>query len=134
MRAMLPLLCVGLAISSPWVSRRAAVFGATSAMLAAPLAAEEPQPMVMLTEEEMAARVARKLELQRAAARGTAGSGNRGLDGSIRSDINPEASLNLRSRGIVENARASLAKQDELKTRTRAQKRDDLCEMLGRGC
>ena len=90
--------------------------------------------MVMLTEEEMAARVARKLELQRAAARGDAGSGNRGMESNIRSDINPEASLSLRSRGIVDNAKSSIAKQEELKTRTTAQKRDDLCEMLGRGC
>ena len=33
-----------------------------------------------------------------------------------------------------EASRKRQAKQEELKTRNKAQKRDDLCEMLGRGC
>ena len=96
--------------------------------------------MVMLTDEEMAARVARKRELilQKEGAskdyQEVAKDSQAAIESSIRSDINPEAGQNLRSRSLADNARASLAKQDELKSRSKKQKRDDLCEMLGRGC
>jgi len=95
--------------------------------------AAEPEPLVVLTDEEMAARVARKRELLQQRQQGGAGR-DQGLESSIRSDVNPEAAQNLRARSLVENARASLEKQEELKSRSKAQKRDDLCEMLGRGC
>lgn len=75
-------------------------------------------------------------------------------------DYNPEASANLRSKSIEQNLKESLAKQAEhnqsaahyieklvivrslpacglqaeLKKRDKKQKREDLCEMLGRGC
>ena len=99
----------------------------------------------MLTDEEMAARVARKQELlkQQSARKasdaqmifnGDYQKGNRALDSNIRSDFNPDAGEALRSRSFVDNAKNSLAKQEELRTRNKAQKRDDLCEMLGRGC
>ena len=38
----------------------------------------------------------------------------------VRSDINPEASQNLRSKSMVENAKASLEKQEEMKKRDKA--------------
>ena len=56
------------------------------------------------------------------------------FEAGIRSDFNPEAAVALRSRTFAENAKATLAKQEELKKRDAKQKRDDLCEMLGRGC
>lgn len=100
----------------------------------------------MLTDAEMEARVARKMELLRASARsggGAVGGGgavapNGGLgnllDSSARSDYNPEAAINLRSRSAIENAKLAMSKNEELKKRDKQQKRDDLCEMLGRGC
>ena len=53
---------------------------------------------------------------------------------AISSDINPDAAVSLRSRSALENTKIAIAKQNELKTRDKAQKREDLCEMLGRGC
>ena len=44
------------------------------------------------------------------------------------------AKVALRGRSVIDNAKTALAKQDELKKRDKKQKRDDLCEMLGRGC
>ena len=90
----------------------------------------------MLTEEEMAARVRRKQELLKAKSSGGAFGGvtASGLDGSIRSDFNPDAGVDLRSRSVLENTKYALAKQEEMKKRDKKQKRDDLCEMLGRGC
>ena len=91
---------------------------------------------VLLTDQEMAARVARKMELlrqQSAGTRPTASSGSV-YEANIRSDFNPDAAVSLRSRSFVDNAKASLSKQQELKTRDKKQKRDDMCEMLGRGC
>ena len=104
----------------------------------------------MLTDAEMEARVARKMELLRASARGGGGGGggaaggsgpaapNGGLgnllDSSARSDYNPEAAVNLRSRSAIDNAKIAMSKNEELKKRDKQQKRDDLCEMLGRGC
>jgi hypothetical protein len=95
-------------------------------------AAEDNQ---VLTDEEMAARIARKMELLRASkSGGGSGGGPTGRATDIRSDINPEAAVNLRSRSAIENAKIAMEKQKELKTRDNAQKREDLCEMLGRGC
>ena len=94
-------------------------------------AADFAQPIV-LTDEEMAARVARKQELLRAQSR--RGSGGSGLEGSIRSDFNPDAAVSLRSRSVLDNAKEAMRKQEEMKSRDKKQKRDDLCEMLGRGC
>ena len=98
----------------------------------------------VLTEEEMAARVARKLELQRKSRGGGGGGGatsasSAGIPSSaytadIRSDINPEAGTDLRSRSFVENTKIALEKQEELAKRDKKQKREDMCEMLGRGC
>lgn len=114
------------------VPRRAACFGGVSALasaLAGPALAEEAGP-VALTEEQMAARVARKQELLRKKTGG--GAVVSGLD--VRSDVNPEAGVALRSRSIEDNLRDTLKKQEEMKTRGTKQKRDDMCEMLGRGC
>ena len=100
------------------------------------LMAIEAGSPVLLTDEEMAARVARKMELlrqQSAGTRPTASSGSV-YEANIRSDFNPDAAVSLRSRSFVENVKASLSKQQELKTRDKKQKRDDMCEMLGRGC
>lgn len=94
-------------------------------------AAEDNQ---VLTDEEMAARIARKMELLRASKSGGGSGGPTGRATDIRSDINPEASVNLRSRSAIENAKIAMEKQKEILTRDNAQKREDLCEMLGRGC
>ena len=77
---------------------------------------------------------ARPTELLRAKAASGGMRSASGLDEAIHSDINPEAGANLRSRSVVDNAREALRKQEEMKSRSKAQKRDDLCEMLGRGC
>ena len=70
--------------------------------------------MRMLTEEEMAVRVARKQELLRQqSARQTGGSN--GFDLGSRTDINPDAGVNLRARSLSDNLKTSLAKQEELK-------------------
>ena len=90
-------------------------------------AAEDGQA---LTDEEMAARIARKLELQK----GTYVKNRPVSSTEARSDVNPQAAVNLRSRSTVDNAKIALEKQQELKKRDKMQKRDDLCEMLGRGC
>ncbi|KAI2497384.1 hypothetical protein MHU86_17095 [Fragilaria crotonensis] len=102
----------------------------------------------VLTEDEMAARVARKLELQRKSRGGGGGGGGGGSTSAassagipssaytadIRSDINPEAGTDLRSRSFVENTKIALEKQEEMAKRDKKQKREDMCEMLGRGC
>ena len=130
----------GTAVSlQPLTAAWAAVSGAaTSALLADSIEdlSSAPPVAMKLTDEEMAARIARKQELQLAKARGAGpvGFATSGLDGSIRADINPDAAMNLRSRSVLENAKASMAKQEEMKKRGKAQTRDDLCEMLGRGC
>ena len=79
----------------------------------------------------MAARVAKKMELLRSAKSRT---GSPVSSTDVRSDINPDAAVNLRSRSAVENAKIAMEKQKELKNRSTKQKREDLCEMLGRGC
>eukprot|EP00545_Synedropsis_sp_CCMP1620_P014626 CAMPEP_0119013056 /NCGR_PEP_ID=MMETSP1176-20130426/7811_1 /TAXON_ID=265551 /ORGANISM="Synedropsis recta cf, Strain CCMP1620" /LENGTH=147 /DNA_ID=CAMNT_0006966105 /DNA_START=56 /DNA_END=502 /DNA_ORIENTATION=- len=112
-------------------------FGVVSAaaMVVAPAFAEEGK---VLTDEEMQARLARKKELQKKAASGQSVRAVSSEPGSpitdIRSDINPEAGTNLRSRSFVDNAKIAIDKQEEMKTRDKAQKREDMCEMLGRGC
>lgn len=133
-----PVLAWEHARSLASTSRRsavtAAVASAVSGMLPALARAAEPEPMPIrfLTDEEVAAAVARRqLAQQQDIQRGGFASA---LEGGIRSDYNPEAGANLRSRSFVDNAKATLAKQDELKKRNAKQKRDDLCEMLGRGC
>lgn len=91
-------------------------------------AAEDNQ---VLSDEEMAARVRRKQELLRA----KAGGGSAPVSATaVRSDVNPDAGVSLRSRSAVENAKLAMDKQKELKNRSKAQTREDLCEMLGRGC
>ena len=123
------------------LTRRAALVAAAS-FSATPALADETAPRV-LTDEEMEARVARKMELLRAASKGgsaprASSAANSGLAGSLesnmRNDFNPDAAVQLRSRSMVDNAKVAMAKQDELKKRDKKQKRDDLCEMLGRGC
>lgn len=88
----------------------------------------------------MAARIARKMELLNKS-KSSGGGGGGGGDGlgrepvtDIRSDVNPDAAVNLRSRSAVENAKIAMEKQKEMKARSNTQKREDLCEMLGRGC
>ena len=93
-------------------------------------AAEDNQ---VISDEEMAARVARKQELLRSSK--SSGGGRPPVGASdIRSDVNPDAAVSLRSRSAIENAKIAMAKQKELNSRDKAQKREDLCEMLGRGC
>ena len=112
------------------LSRRTAIVsGVTLASMPLSVLAGDEAPVV-LTDEEMAARVARKQELLRR--QGGLGASGSALD--VRSDINPEAGVNLRSRSIIENTKSALAKQEEMRKRDTATKRDDLCEMLGRGC
>ena len=85
----------------------------------------------------MAARIARKMELLQKSKAGGSSGGGVGIKSpysDIRSDINPEAAVNLRSRSAVENAKIAMEKQKEMKSRDNAKKREDLCEMLGRGC
>ena len=87
----------------------------------------------VLSDEEMAARIARKMELLNKSKSG--GGGGRTVSATeVRSDINPEAAANLRSRTALENAKIAMDKQKEMNNRDNAQKREDLCEMLGRGC
>mmetsp|Transcript_48880 Transcript_48880/g.56367 ORF Transcript_48880/g.56367 Transcript_48880/m.56367 type:complete len:147 (+) Transcript_48880:80-520(+) len=127
-----------LSIVAPNCNRRTALInGITAAVgiVALPTIASAAEDNVSLSEDEMAAKVKRKMELL-----GRGSSGSSGLEAApvgamnIRSDVNPEAGANLRSRSSFENAKVAIAKQQELKNRTKAQKRDDLCEMLGRGC
>ena len=86
----------------------------------------------------MAARVARKQALLKAS-KPSGGPRDNTLPvgaavNDIRSDVNPEAGENLRNRSVVENAKIALEKQNEMRGRNKMQKRDDLCEMFGRGC
>ncbi|KAL7434665.1 hypothetical protein ACHAXM_004206 [Skeletonema potamos] len=120
------------------ISRRdaaAAIFsiGAAAAFFTPSQNANAAEDNQVLSDEEMAARIARKMELlQKSKSGGGEGASGRATD--IRSDVNPEAAVSLRSRSAVENAKIALEKQKELKMRDNAKKREDLCEMLGRGC
>ena len=128
------IACAALQGSSVLPLGRRSICAASAAMVWAPLIgcrADAEEAPVVLTDEEMAARVARKTELLRAQSRV---GGSAALDSAIRSDVNPEAAINIRSRSVLENAKLALVKQEELKKRDKQQKRDDLCEMLGRGC
>lgn len=125
-------------------TRRAAILSAAATVAAAfPVHADDEVPPRVLTDAEMEARVARKMELLRASSGGPKGSAGAGaangglasvLDSSARSDYNPDAAVNLRSRSAIENAKLAMSKNEEMKKRDKKQKRDDLCEMLGRGC
>ena len=118
----------------------------TGTMIATTSAAWAGEDNVTLTDDEMAAKVAKKLALLNGTASSSGSSGGSGAGSSgfgadlptgamnIRSDINPEAGQNLRSKTSLENMQLALEKQKELKNRSKTQKRDDLCEMLGRGC
>ena len=126
---------------TPSVSRRGFAASLGVAFVPASAIAEE----FVMSEEEKA-RVQRKMELLRAKSGGApapkpsvdAQTGmqmnQQFFENGIRSDFNPEAAANLRSRSFVENAKATLASQEELKKRDKKQKREDMCEMLGRGC
>mmetsp|Transcript_5474 Transcript_5474/g.10419 ORF Transcript_5474/g.10419 Transcript_5474/m.10419 type:complete len:151 (+) Transcript_5474:2-454(+) len=128
-----------LAFSQESSSRRQtfASVAATFAGAAAAAVTGFPKPSLaaedntVLTDEEMAARVARKMELLQAR---KSGGGRLVSATDVRSDVNPEAGENLRARSAIENARIAMEKQNEMKNRSKQQKRDDLCEMLGRGC
>lgn len=78
------------------------------------------------------------MELLKAKKSGGGGSDDGGMmapgASDIRSDVNPDAGVNLRSRSALENAKIAMDKQKEMKGRKTAQKREDMCEMLGRGC
>lgn len=106
--------------------------GATSAFFTPTQNANAAEDNQVLSDEEMAARIARKMELLQKSKSGGGGATGRATD--IRSDVNPEAAVNLRSRSAIENAKIAMEKQKEMKMRDKTQKREDLCEMLGRGC
>lgn len=129
---LLALACSAASGLAPSAQRRAVVRTSFHLVAAAGLApAHAADGPVVLTEEEMAARVARKQELLRQRS-GGGGAPVSSLD--VRSDVNPEAGVNLRARSLEDNLRGTLAKQAELKARDTKTKRDDMCEMLGRGC
>lgn len=86
----------------------------------------------VLSDEEMAARIARKQALK--SGKGLKSDANPVAATDIRSDVNPDAAVNLRSRSLSENTKIAMEKQKEMKSRNKDQKREDLCEMLGRGC
>ena len=126
---------------TPSISRRGFAASLGVAFVPASAIAED---FVMSDEEK--ARVQRKMELLRAKSGGApapkpsidAQTGmqmnQQFFESNMRSDYNPEAAAALRSRSFVENAKATLASQEELKKRDKKQKREDMCEMLGRGC
>ncbi len=128
------------ALAAPQPTRRDMIragWGAAAASASFAFVNANPAPAfaeegVVLSDEEMAARVARKQELLRRAKNGGGPTPVSATD--IRSDVNPDAGVNLRNRSFAENTKAAMDKQAELKSRDKAQKREDLCEMLGRGC
>mmetsp|Transcript_5310 Transcript_5310/g.12056 ORF Transcript_5310/g.12056 Transcript_5310/m.12056 type:complete len:164 (+) Transcript_5310:171-662(+) len=104
-----------------------------------PVIANAGEDNQVLNDDEMAARVARKMELLKKKSGGggpaAARSDNMAPGATdIRSDVNPDAGVNLRSRSALENAKIAMDKQKEMKGRDVAKKREDMCEMLGRGC
>ena len=96
-----------------------------------------PSPPPAEESNDEAARIARKLALQKrssspAPAATTSGLPNAGfLEPSLapRVDFNPEAGANLRKRSLSESMAVEKRREKEYK-RTR----EDLCEVLGRGC
>lgn len=125
--------CTGLQQPLP-LSRRGVLAVGLAGVMLTPGSAVAEGDNVILTEEEMAARIARKMELQRKASRGESLTPSSAYTADIRSDVNPEAGVDLRSRSFVENTKIAISKQEEMNKRDKQQKRDDLCEMLGRGC
>lgn len=134
-----------LATSQPTTRRDALTKGWNMAVVAGtaatflPKASYAAEDNTVLSDDEMAARIARKMELLKTG-KAPAPSAPKGLDmdrapiTDIRSDVNPEAGVNLRSRSTLENAKVALEKQKEMNNRDKAKKREDMCEMLGRGC
>jgi len=130
-------LALAVALVSPGTCLRAASRRAIFQAAAAGTAARALAPhtsvaddFVVLTDEEMAARVRRKEELLRA----KSGGKKQVSSTDVRSDVNPDAGLSLRSRSLGDNYKASQKKAEALKEMSRQEKRDELCEMLGRGC
>jgi len=119
---------------APNCNRRTALINGIAAVgiIALPTIAFAAEDNVSVSEEEMAAKVKRKMELLGRVQANPEAAPMAAMQ--IRSDVNPEAGSNLRSRSSFENAKVALEKQKEMKNRTKQQKRDDLCEMLGRGC
>jgi hypothetical protein len=100
----------------------------------APAPAPVPAAPASGPSDEEAARIAKKLELQKrsAAAAVTGAVPNPGqLDPALapRNDFNPDACANLRKRTLSQSMAVEKAREKEYK-RTR----EDLCEVLGRGC
>eukprot|EP00908_Phaeocystis_cordata_P009365 Transcript_20146.p2 GENE.Transcript_20146~~Transcript_20146.p2 ORF type:complete len:130 (+),score=42.97 Transcript_20146:170-559(+) len=129
MKVLLLLLSTASALQLPTPrasSRRAALAGGAALIAGAQLPAFAEE-LIVLTEEEMAERVRKKRE-KLLAKQGLVSATDLPLD------YNPEAGENLRSKSIQENMRENLLKQQELKKRDKKTKRDDMCEMLGRGC
>ena len=103
-------------------------------LVGVPVASSAAEP-----DEAEAARIARKLELQKKSMAGGAAPPAESAyrrDGqlpddalNVRSDFNPEAGQNLRSRTLSQSYDLEKRREKEYK-RTR----DDLCEVLGRGC
>jgi hypothetical protein len=116
-------LSAGLAFLAPSV---------VAAVAFSPNSASAYDDNQVLAEDEMAARIARKQELLRKKKGG--GDQTPVSASDIRSDVNPDAGVNLRNRSLAENTKIAIQKQEELKARDKAQKREDMCEMLGRGC
>ena len=118
-------------IAAGWAAAGAGA--ASLAFLATPTLVNADEGQAVLSDDEMAARIAYKQALK-------SGKSPKGRDAipatasDIRSDVNPDAGVNLRSRSLGENAKNAMEKQKEMKGRNKSQKREDLCEMLGRGC
>jgi hypothetical protein len=135
-----PGITNALVSNQPQTNRRAFMSASTAAVTAASLIlintniapAQAAEDNAVLTDNEMAARIARKKELLQRSKSGDNGPPAAASD--IRSDVNPNAGVNLRNRSLGENAKVALEKQNELAKRNKKQKGEDMCEMLGRGC
>ena len=139
-RFLLTLLCLlsaneGVCFSqSASNSRRDAIAFAVNSVAFLTLAPQiaSAEENVVLSDEQMKARIARKQALKNKTPVGMDEIPTSATD--IRSDVNPEAGVNLRGRSLSENAKATLATQKEMKNRDKSQNREDLCEIFGRGC
>jgi hypothetical protein len=123
------------ALAAPSSTRREAISAGWAAASLTFLTTIQPanaEENKVLSDEDMAARIALKKALKSGAARGS--DAVPGAASDIRSDVNPAAAANLRARSLAENAQNSAEKQKEMKSRDKKQKREDMCEMLGRGC
>jgi len=129
-----------LVANQPQSNRRAFISASTAAATALILnnnniePAQAAEDNAVLSDDEMAARIARKKELLKRSKSGAGDNEPPAAASDIRSDVNPDAGVNLRNRSLGENAKVALEKQNEMKGRNKAQKREDMCEMLGRGC